>query len=194
MDENWLRAKCILELLSIYTNRKEFGAGASKIILSIFSSSCPAELYKIKQNSSLPTQWYQNLTFRELGDTVNVQKNGSPCVDKKYFTVWMWTPRDLLPPNSNHQPQERNHPGRKRFQCQKKPLRSLRAAVITCVQVYHETKIHVIVAVIMERRKAFVAQRWEENGCIQTELSISSRQTSLYSWLLKQALQLSGKL
>lgn len=99
-----------------------------------------------------------------------------------------------MPPNSNHQPQEGNHPGRKRFQCQKKPLRSLRAAVITCVQVYHETKIHIIVAVIMERRKAFVAQRWEENGCIQTELSISSRQTSLYSWLLKQALQLSGKL
>lgn len=115
-------------------------------------------------------------------------------IDKKYFIVWMWTPREVLPPNSNYQPQERNHPGRKCLQYQKKLLHSLSAAVITSVQVYHETKTHIIAAVIMESRKAFVAQRWGENGCIQTELSISSRQTSLYSWVLKQALQLSGKL
>lgn len=85
-------------------------------------------------------------------------------------------------------------PGRKLFQGQKKLPHSFSAAAFTSVQIYHETKTHIIVAVIMESRKAFVAQSWEENGCIQTELSISSRQTSLYSWVLKQALQLSGKL
>lgn len=89
----------------------------------------------------------------------------------------------------NHQHQERNQCCQKILTAnssaeRRKLLHSLSPAVITYVQVYHETKIHVIVVVIMERGKVSVTQRREENGCIQTEPHISSKQASLYFLVL----------
>lgn len=46
----------------------------------------------------------------------------------------------------------------------RKLLHTLNPVIITYVQPYHETKIHIIVNVIMERRKLVVTQRWEENS------------------------------
>lgn len=88
----------------------------------------------------------------------------------------------------------REKPMRSEDAYSRKLLHSPSPAAITHVQVYHETKPHIIVGVITERWKAFVTQSWEENGRIQTELNTGYTQTSLYFSVLKNPLCLSGKL
>lgn len=68
----------------------------------------------------------------------------------------------------------------------KKLSHTLSPAVIIHVHIYHEIEIHILVVVTMEGRKAFVTQRWEENGCSQTELNFSYKQPSLYASHLEE--------
>ena len=144
-------------------------------------------LVKNQNKTHLPkTEWQQCLTFTELGGMVSIFWKIAHCARVRNVSFYRCEhQRYLLQPNLQPQLQERN-------QCcwkvltgtflaaRRKLLHSLSPAVTIYVQVYHETKIDIIVIVIMERRKAFVTQTWEENGCIHTELNISYKQTSLY--------------
>lgn len=150
-----------------------------------------------KQNKiQLPkTQWQQKLTFSKLGDLVSIftKMVHGAHVRNVSFYICEHQRYHLLQPNlQSSTPREKpmllEMLTATSLAARRKLLHSLSPAVITYVQVYNETKIHITVVVAMDRRKAFVTRKWEENGCRQTELNISYKQTSLYFLLLKKSL------